>query len=243
MRTAQIIEELLRREKINLLRYERESKKYRTGTLVVRERNGKVYYSEKTNGKEKGITANPDRTIKVIRNNQLSANILESRRNIKILEDALKKMKKQSNSAKSELLAYSFQDRQWMEAEYKTNPFYKESFIYTTKSGTAVRSKSEFLIASALEELRIPYRYEQEMILQGQRIFPDFILRKADGSLIIWEHFGLMQDDEYAAHAAEKLELYRQDGYRQYEDLICTYEGDIKSIDDIRHIIENFVFF
>jgi len=79
--------------------------------------------------------------------------------------------------------------------------------------------------------------------LNGKRIYPDFILKKPDGSEIIWEHFGFMDNREYAIKISEKLELYRINGYRQHANLICTYEEDIRSQESISKIIRKFVLF
>ena len=59
--------------------------------------------------------------------------------------------------------------------------------------------------------------------------------------MVIWEHFGLMNDPDYRKRALEKIELYRKAGYVQHKNLICTWEEDIASADDIDNIIRRFI--
>ena len=46
-----------------------------------------------------------------------------------------------------------------------------------------------------LEKYGIIYRYEQAIEICGKIYYPDFVILCDDGTIIIWEHFGLMEDD------------------------------------------------
>ena len=90
-------------------------------------------------------------------------------------------------------------------------------------------------------EILIPYRYEAELFINGNRYYPDFMILLPDGSILIWEHFGMMDDIDYASRAWRKIENYRRAGYVQHTNLICTYESDIENGKVIDEIIRRFI--
>ena len=52
-----------------------------------------------------------------------------------------------------------------------------------------------------------------------------------DGSKIIWERLGLMDSDEdYHKKALWRMEDSRRQGWRQWRDLIYTFEEDVRGI-------------
>lgn len=113
---------------------------------------------------------------------------------------------------------------EWYESEYKKNgrPFKNPQY---TAAGIKCRSKSEAMIGSKLEELGIKYHYEPELVLGGQIIYPDFeILNESRRRLAYYEHFGLIDNPEYAEMCFRKLELYEQNGYYLGFNLFFTYE-------------------
>ncbi len=83
------------------------------------------------------------------------------------------------------------------------------------------------MIAEALYNAGVPYRYEFPLHIKGRGTFhPDFLcLNKRTGREIIWEHFGLMDKPEYAANAMEKIALYAQNGYILGRNFIYTMES------------------
>lgn len=135
----------------------------------------------------------------------------------------------------TDILAY-----QWASQPYPSNSYYPEQLKYRTTKGRMVRSKSERTIANMLEKYEIPYRYEPEMVFDGKTIYPDFVLMRADGTLIIWEHFGLMDQNDYQMSALQKQERYRRAGYHQHTNLICTYEEDLVSESMLEEILIRF---
>ena len=121
------------------------------------------------------------------------------------------------------------------------NSSHNEGLIYITSSGIRVRSKSERTIADALDYNRIPYRYEAELIFDNISRCPDFtIYRPSDGKTVLWEHFGLMNRDEYRQKMINKLSLYNQHGFSPFDNLICTYEQNLRNPAYIQTIIELF---
>ena len=104
-----------------------------------------------------------------------------------------------------------------------------EQKIYKTKSGIMVRSKSERSLADFFTERGVAFRYEAKLAINGKVYYPDFMILCDDGRILIWEHFGLMDKEEYFISACRKLEQYRRAGYVQHSNLICTYEEDLRS--------------
>jgi hypothetical protein len=119
------------------------------------------------------------------------------------------------------------------------NAIRTDGLIYLTNSGIIVRSKSERTIADALDQNRILYRYEAELTFGSSSTHPDFtIFRLSDGKMIIWEHFGLIDQEEYRHKTNTKLALYNRYGFYPFNNLICTYEQDLKDPAHIQEIIE-----
>ena len=114
---------------------------------------------------------------------------------------------------------------EWMSTPYKGNPSHPENLIHETLSGHLVRSKSEAMIDSLLFTNKIPFRYEEPLLLDGIVLYPDFSTRHpVTGKSIYWEHFGMMDDPTYSKHAANKLQTYISYGIIPTIDLITTYE-------------------
>ena len=81
---------------------------------------------------------------------------------------------------------------------------------------------SIFTIIVVLKAMDIEYEYEKEMALNGSHVLPDFIIHKKDGSIVIWEHAGLLENDEYAQRFSKKLKIYEQAGFTRQNNLIIT---------------------
>lgn len=120
---------------------------------------------------------------------------------------------------------------QWKTEPYQGLPFAPDTPVYTTNQGERVRSKSEVLIANALVQHKIPYRYEYPLKLQRQHssspttLYPDFLcLNLRTRQEFIWEHFGLMDSQEYVSNAVSKLNLYAQNKITLGKKLIITME-------------------
>ena len=116
---------------------------------------------------------------------------------------------------------------EWQAQEYKGKPFAGETPGIFTVKGERVRSKSEKIIADALERRGIPYKYEAPLILQdGAAVYPDFsVLNVRRRKEYIWEHLGMMDNEEYARSAVAKLNSYINSGIFPGERLIITMES------------------
>lgn len=127
---------------------------------------------------------------------------------------------------------------------------------YPVSNGLIVRSKSEALIAEYLLAAGIVFRYEQALNLVNttwddagfeyaatERVYPDFTIYLPDGSVIIWEHEGMMDSEEYQKRNLKKMMLYFRNGYYIPKNLIITMESSGKPLDTdaIRRIIDGFI--
>ncbi len=116
--------------------------------------------------------------------------------------------------------------QQWSSADFRPLDFAADAPEFFSPAGVRVRSKSEVMIASTLERLLIPYRYEQPVKLKGLGVVhPDFIcLKKSSRREIIWEHFGRMDDPDYAEKATRKIHCYEKSGFYPGENFLFTME-------------------
>ena len=89
--------------------------------------------------------------------------------------------------------------KQWEAVSYIPKGFDPDYPEYYTDKGERVRSKSEILIANALQKHHIPYRYEYPYQFEsyGPLLHPDFtVLNIRTRKELIWEHMGKMDDSD-----------------------------------------------
>ena len=114
---------------------------------------------------------------------------------------------------------------EWRAADYLRNPFYPENLQICSSDGTMVRSKSEALIASGLASNGIPYRYECALEVEGQTLYPDFTIRHPfTGKVFVWEHFCMVDQEEYMERMLKKLRVYLRNGFIPDINFIMTFE-------------------
>ncbi len=113
----------------------------------------------------------------------------------------------------------------WANQDYKTNPYYPEQCNVPCPSGHNVRSKSEAFIDMALNNHGITYRYESELVIGKQTYYPDFTLINPNtNEIVYWEHFGKMDDADYARAAFNKMKVYYEHGLVPGKNVIFTFE-------------------
>ena len=119
---------------------------------------------------------------------------------------------------------------QWLTLSYEKKSFAEDATKYATARGDFVRSKSENIIADTLYRLSIPYRYEFPLELKTEdgrhiKLHPDFCcLNLRARQEFYWEHFGMMDNSDYAEQTVGKLSLYAQNGFYIGKNLIITTE-------------------
>ena len=123
----------------------------------------------------------------------------------------------------------------WLAVQYRHKAFNPDTPPLFTENGKRVRSKSEVIIANVLTIFNVPYRYEYPVVINRNinrsmkkdlvTFHPDFCcLNVKTRKVYFWEHFGKMDDVEYAKRAVEKIYLYNEHGYEIGKNLIVTME-------------------
>ncbi len=96
-----------------------------------------------------------------------------------------------------------------------------------TFDGAKTRSKSELIEYGVFKGYGLIIKYDVEIKLKneiGQTVVvsPDFVILCDDGSIIIVEHLGMLDDPEYLKNALKKIHLYLINGYKLNENLFLT---------------------
>ncbi len=105
--------------------------------------------------------------------------------------------------------------------------WHPENLVYSTDNGERVRSKSEMMIANLLFAMRLPYQYEKPLHLNSKTVFPDFtILDTASRTEVYFEHFGLMDQEDYRAAALLKIVNYEKAGFMAGKDFLFSFESE-----------------
>lgn len=109
-----------------------------------------------------------------------------------------------------------------------------------------VRSKTEKIIADKLNMMGVPYVYEAPLWLTSKEgaVYPDFMVLNISGRKeLYWEHFGMMEKEEYCEKALKKLEDYARDGIYPGKKLIVTYETSKRplNIDVIEGVVKAYL--
>lgn len=114
---------------------------------------------------------------------------------------------------------------EWQACKFEPKHIPENVPKHYTDKGEQVRSKSEVMIANALNHAGIPYRYECPLHLDSITVHPDFtILRIEDRKVLYWEHLGRMDDPGYCSDTLLKIRSYEDSGLFPGTDLILTME-------------------
>ena len=220
--------------------------------LVCRLRNNRVYYSEKLNGKEVGITKNKDRIYNLMMKEYLLRQLKVLYGNEKAVSSCLNNyqdltpdiilddLRERFPSAPIDCILHKSDD-DWSNQPYEKNPYHKEHLQFLTTNSVLVRSKSEREIANTLEALNIPYQSDVLVKCSDTIYYADFIIRRPDNSKVIWEHFGRENDSSYMSKNQQRIKDYMKLGYRPWDNLIWTLDSDLKDSNNIRKIINRFL--
>ena len=129
--------------------------------------------------------------------------------------------------------------QKWQAVEWTGRTFAEGTPELFTTKGERVRSKSEVQIADALNRHEIAYRYEYPLHLKnGITVHPDFLcLNVRTRQEFYWEHFGMMDNPDYAENAVLKLHDYSKNNLHPGKNLIITMETAAQPLN--LHYIEN----
>jgi len=110
---------------------------------------------------------------------------------------------------------------------------YAVSLVHRAPNGVMVRSKSELVIANHLFDVGLQYFYERP--LEGTkspgRLRPDFSFVTDGGDVIVWEHLGMLNREDYLRGWEWKQAWYENNGYRLGENLFTTRDDDQGGLD------------
>jgi hypothetical protein len=124
-------------------------------------------------------------------------------------------------------------------ADDPRTPIYAERLKHRTGEGVRVRSKSEVVVAYALERLGLSPEYEVPLYARSgdPRDFrlPDFTILY-EGEAWYWEHLGMLSSAKYRADWAAKQAWYKANGY--WDRVVTSEDGADGSIhaDEIERI-------
>ncbi len=112
-------------------------------------------------------------------------------------------------------------------------PAYAEHLIHRADKGHLVRSKSELVIANMLFAEGIEYEYERvcDGTAEPGRLRPDFSFVTPDGDLVLWEHLGMLDREDYRRGWEWKRGWYEKNGYKEGKSLFTSREEAGKGLD------------
>lgn len=131
----------------------------------------------------------------------------------------------------------------WLAKRYTGPQTHPEELTKLTRAGYYVRSKSEQMIVAHLVRYGVPHKYEQRLFVNDHDLYPDFmIMNPRTHKVYIWEHFGMMDDENYREHNSRKVEDYASLGYLLGDNLIFTFETKESGLDEIfaEKIVEHY---
>lgn len=238
-----LLEQKLKEADQLIMKAEKSFKKAPEGTLVLSQSNGTVQYYHKTKGEQKKgdyISTKNRRLILALAQKDYDLRfikVMKKQRNklcqaIKLLSNInfLKVFDELSETRKKLVHPHVLTDEQYVEQwegiQYEGKGTADDIPVITTERGEQVRSKTEKILADKFFALGIPYRYEYPVTLKGYgKVYPDFILLNVKKRTEIYlEHFGMMDNPEYAQKAIQKLETYAKNGIYIGENLLVTFE-------------------
>ena len=237
-----------------------------TGHLKYRKKGGKVHYSViQKDGTERYLKDGDSLIPKLAQEQYFSRQLVVAKREKKMFEACIQILTFGDKLSDIDDVYESLSDevKVFVHQNSETTDGYAESWVkkmrstrhrgypiekgITTLEGDYVRSKSEAIIADRLHLAGVPYVYELETGLKkGEREFcyPDFtILNKKTRKIIIWEHFGKLDEPNYLAKAQEKLKNYELNDYHLGVNMVVSFEGANSPIDTeyVDMIIKNYL--
>jgi len=208
-----------------------------------------IFYWHRFQGKEVGITKNPEMICKLARKKYLLERKEQLENNISLFSSAPEAVNLDTPAELIAKLPQAYQNLPinyfyhpkvlpWINQPQRKNPYPTSEGNYHSKNGVPLRSKSELMIANLLEEYGLPYHYDTVLNFTEQTIYPDFKIKNPyNNKLVIWEHFGALNQPGYEQRMNDKMDTYLTHGYT-LENLIYTFEFHVKKEQRLKKIIE-----
>ena len=185
---------------------------------------------------------------KLLRQSELELSRMENLIKVYHADSAASLWEKMSPQRKELVIPLSVPDeeyvKQWSEVEYLGMVLEEDEPSFLTERGEKVRSKSEKIIADMMSLRGVPYRYEYPILMKGRYFYPDFTaLNVRTRNEFIWEHFGMMDNPEYARNFTRKVKAYERNGIYVGSNLICTFETSIDPLypEAVEEMIKRFL--
>jgi hypothetical protein len=107
---------------------------------------------------------------------------------------------------------------------------YAQHLVHRTSKNVMVQSKSELTLATYFASSDVglgDYTYNRKLDGEGypHRLRPDFSWETDAGDLILWEHLGMLDRDDYRRGWEKKKTWYASNGYIQGKNLFTSTEG------------------
>ena len=115
--------------------------------------------------------------------------------------------------------------REWKTRFKRIENVHPENLRHRAADGTKARSKNELYIASRLDHYGIVYRWDCPTGIPGLYYVPDYTIYRAyDERIIYWEHFAMMDLDDYKNGYEKKMWAYEKAGIVPWDNLIVTFD-------------------
>lgn len=249
----------------------KELKKLPEGKICARRKGKKCcqYYLKKEKGADwQYLKRSEDKlAIDLIQKEYAEKTLAELKRQKRIIEDFIRRYDEEavsdvrnkiSEPKIDKIKAYTKSDAEFVNAWYKKQEEIKakeSKHMYSikagkdieilTEKGESVRSKSEKIIADKLNMMNVPYCYEVPLFLKGVGyVRPDFkVLNVATRKEYYWEHYGMMDNQEYMNKALKKRNAYINNNFKIGGNLIETFETQNCPLDtrNVEEIIKTFL--
>lgn len=103
---------------------------------------------------------------------------------------------------------------------------------HTTSDNVEVRSRAELVLYEHFKNLGLTFWYEKPTMIDGILLHPDFtIIHPKDGRVILWEHCGMMDLENYYKDFLNRQYRYAAEGYLPYRNIVYSYDFGDDSID------------
>ncbi len=222
------------------------------GKLVSRRRNGSFEYSYRirdNTGKEREIYI-PKSDIEYARQlafrDYAKVRLIEAREEKQIMDSWIDFIRSERSADKylidhpgagnlvlDQLTSPDEAIQKWQNADYRKSNRYMEYLKYTTVvPGLLVRSKSEADIISRMVYYGVPFRYEEEVIVNDIAFHPDITgLNCRTRQIKYWEHQGAWDKENYVKPLKDREVQLARAGIIPWKNLIITTETADEPLD------------
>lgn len=253
MNTRDFIERSVDLDNRRLQHYRKRYKSIKLNGSLIRRANSKTktedYYYRPKGGKDQYIRKSDRRTIVALQHKRLAKEMIERiTHNIKMKTWLCEELVEDDLAEVQKTLPKAYQPNRRFEKEeirrrkpfpQSENPYKREELKILTSFGLYVRTKSEAQIAELLYSLDIEFYYEKTLTLEyvGENgydfktYYPDFTIMQPDGSMILWEHKGMLSKKGYVERDIRKEIVYNMNGIYQPHNYMVTADGPDNRMD------------